>query len=82
MWRDAKFFESVKWAEDKGLRERNRALGRGERSALGDGGLEWGAWMQLTDPSDSLDVALLPFLADVFKSGQDLLPKDPKLPPT
>lgn len=81
MFGNARFKSNVKWAEDKAIRERNRALGRGERPAVGGGVLEWGAWLELIDPLENINVSMLPFLGDMMKNIPELLPKDLRPPP-
>lgn len=81
LFSNVNFKSSYRWAEDKAIRERNRALGRGERPAVGGGGLEWGAWLELLDPAEHINVSVLPFLADMFKNIPELLPRDHRPPP-
>jgi hypothetical protein len=81
MLQAAQFQSNIRWAEDKAVRERNRAVGRGEGSTIGGGGLEWAAWLEFTDPVERVDVAALPFLGDMMRSLPELLPKDQRPPP-
>jgi hypothetical protein len=81
MFTPANFYSQVKWAEDQAIRERNRALGRGDRPAVGGGGLEWGAWLEFVDSTEKINEALLPFAADLVKNIPELLPKDQRPPP-
>ncbi|KAF8522119.1 thioesterase-like superfamily-domain-containing protein [Hysterangium stoloniferum] len=76
LFANANFHKNVRWAEDKAIRERNFALGRGERPAVGGGTLEWGAWLELVDPSETVCPAILPFLGDMMRNLPELLPKD------
>lgn len=73
LFRGARFKAMVTWAEDEAIQERNRAVGRGTGSPIGGAGLEWGAWLQLTDPADSINVSILPFLGDMLRNLPELL---------
>jgi hypothetical protein len=56
------------WSEDHSLRERNERMGKGiERE--GEGGLEWGAWMELTGENDKLSPESTPFFCDMGKTA-------------
>jgi hypothetical protein len=81
MWGDTNFHSQVKWAEDKVIREHNRALERGEGPTIGGGVIEWGAWFELLDPAEKINEALLPFVGDMMKTIPELLPEDQRPPP-
>ncbi|KAF8504142.1 thioesterase-like superfamily-domain-containing protein [Hysterangium stoloniferum] len=66
---DVNFHTKVRWAEDETVKERNRG-----------GGLEWGAWLELTDPFECLNYSMLPFMGDMLKGLPLLLPEDQRPP--
>ncbi|KIJ34866.1 hypothetical protein M422DRAFT_263049 [Sphaerobolus stellatus SS14] len=41
----------------------------------GDGTLEWGAWFELTDPSERITSSMLHFFGDMMHNLPNLLPK-------
>ncbi|KIJ34872.1 hypothetical protein M422DRAFT_782747 [Sphaerobolus stellatus SS14] len=75
------FGNYVRWAEDKTFHERNRAIERGAVHGPGGGTLEWGAWLELTDPSERISSSMMPFFGDMLKNIPSLLPKAHR-PPT
>lgn len=42
---------------------------------VGGGGLEWGAWVELPSPGETITTSTLCFFADIFENSPTLLPK-------
>lgn len=74
------FGSCFQWAEDKAIRERNRASGNVKCSAIGGGGLEWGAWFEFLDPIENINAAILSFVADIYRPLPQLLPQEQRPP--
>lgn len=66
-------FKDVRWAQDVDVEGRADEDGRQK--------MEWGAWWQMTQDEDRIDstAALMPFLADQFKNGPELLRDEHKI---
>ncbi|KAL5524108.1 hypothetical protein ACEPAG_8281 [Sanghuangporus baumii] len=67
-------------AEDRFFEEQNarRAGAQTDNSEphTPDCGVEWGAWLELKDPDDVLEIPMIPFFADCMKNLPSLLPPD------
>ncbi|EJD03390.1 uncharacterized protein FOMMEDRAFT_20492 [Fomitiporia mediterranea MF3/22] len=74
-----KYLYQIK-SEDRFFEKRNAERAKrqaaGEAVASQDCGLEWGAWLEFSDPKDVLDVAMMPFLGDTMKNLPSLLPRE------
>ena len=74
------YINYVRWAEDKSLRERNIQQQLGVSHGPGGGTLEWGAWLELVDPSERITASMLPFFGDMMKNLPNLLPRGHRPP--
>lgn len=77
-------------AEDRIFEERNRRRAERKSTAFNDSGLsetpdcglEWGTWLELQDPDDVLEIAMIPFFSDCMKNLPSLLPQELRPGPT
>ena len=44
--------------------------------------LQWGAWCELSDPTDEIETSMIPFFADLMKNLPELLPQDQRPDPS
>lgn len=79
MTRPWNFKHHVRWAEDASITARNARSKGANAKETDQPGLEWGAWFELTDEDDKISPAVIAFLADIFKSMPDLLPKEERV---
>ena len=73
-----KFNHYIKTTTDPVIKARNSldSPTRTKASTIGDGGLEWGGWLEFVDKQESITSPSLAFLVDVFVNLMRLLPKE------
>lgn len=67
----------MNWAPDPVYAARNEphnAAARMDSGTVGGGGVEWGAWFELTHERDGITTPSLCFLADMVQFTAELLP--------
>ncbi|KIJ34873.1 hypothetical protein M422DRAFT_70107 [Sphaerobolus stellatus SS14] len=75
MFEKASFKKYLRWAQDKTFHQRNYEMEGGVVHGPGGGTLEWGAWIELIDPSERIVPSMLPFFGDMMQNLPHLLPK-------
>ncbi|ORY84143.1 thioesterase-like superfamily-domain-containing protein [Leucosporidium creatinivorum] len=67
LYRSARFSKECAWSEKVGV--------LGSKDEEGRGRLSWGAWWEMSEEADDVrsNVALVPFFADQFRNGVELL---------
>ncbi|KAG1790290.1 thioesterase-like superfamily-domain-containing protein [Suillus plorans] len=73
VWR---FHSLLSWSMDHTILACNamRSQTRVDTEIIGGGGVEWGAWCELTRPEDEIKPSSIPFFGDMFLNIPSLLP--------
>ncbi|KAG2151440.1 thioesterase-like superfamily-domain-containing protein [Suillus clintonianus] len=76
MRRAWKFHSLLDWSIDRSILSRNamRSQTRADTEIIGGGGVEWGAWCELTRTEDEIKPSSIPFFGDMFRNLPSLLP--------
>ncbi|KAH7925599.1 hypothetical protein BV22DRAFT_1195078 [Leucogyrophana mollusca] len=71
------FDKCLKWSLDQDILARNNleSDNRTNSGTFGGGGVEWGAWCELTNKDDKITTSSLPFFGDTFQNLPTLLPE-------
>ncbi|PPR00435.1 hypothetical protein CVT24_004496 [Panaeolus cyanescens] len=74
------FHTEVQWTREAEIEAKNRPdhPNRTNSKTVGGGGLEWGAWLMLTDKEERITNPSLMFFVDMFQNTPSLLPKSEK----
>ncbi|KAH7909809.1 thioesterase-like superfamily-domain-containing protein [Hygrophoropsis aurantiaca] len=74
------FQNYLRWSRDKDILTRNSPdnAARTDSNTIGGGGVEWGAWCELTNEDDKIVTSSLPFFGDTFQNLPFLLPETEK----
>lgn len=75
------FHPYCKWTDEPDILAKNEidSPTRTNSSTIGGGGVEWGAWFELTDKNDRITNPSLAFLVDIFQNTPPLLPKSERV---
>ncbi|KAH7902986.1 hypothetical protein BJ138DRAFT_1120867 [Hygrophoropsis aurantiaca] len=74
------FQNHLRWAWDKDILARNGPdnAARTDSSTVSGGGVDWGAWCELTSEDDRIVTSSVPFFGDTFQHLPSLLPESEK----